>query len=190
MCGAIVYDVFIYTGDSPINTPGMGLGLLVKCLTCGYVRPAADDEEKARSGQHTPQISGDSGETKFGSEEAAPKRSSTEVGEVQEKNKPWDQPRDQRESTHQENQITESARDEPGGSGVGAESYDMGAPQQKATSHDSKRSMQSHGMGDQEQKVSHDTRRSSSREEKFQKLQQKKKKDIDYDRAGGGDNQD
>ena len=188
MCGAIVYDVFIYTGDSPINTPGMGLVLLVKRITCGYVKPAANDEEKAQSGQHTPQISGDSGETRFGSDEAAPKRSSTDIEEVQDKNQPWDQPKDQRESAHQQSQIAEPTQDEPRSSGVGVESYDIGAQQQKVTSRDPRRSAQSHGMGDQ---ISlHDTRRSSSREGKVQKLQQKKRKDVDYDRAGGGDNQD
>ncbi|OTB06227.1 hypothetical protein M426DRAFT_21028 [Hypoxylon sp. CI-4A] len=44
ICGAFAYDVFIYTGESPINTPGLGLSIL-RSKICGIREKKQVDEE-------------------------------------------------------------------------------------------------------------------------------------------------
>lgn len=45
-----MYDIFIYTGESPINTPGMGLGYLLSKIRGLHDKPQ-EDEEKGRTAQ-------------------------------------------------------------------------------------------------------------------------------------------
>ena len=153
--------------------------------------PPTKDEEQAHSGQHTPHISGD---TQYSEGGAESKRSSADIEEVHDKNTPWDQPKNKSENTRTQSQTAEVAQDEHRGAGAGEdmrgiESHGMEAQQQKTTLHDPRHSEQSHGMGDPQRIPSHDSsrRKSSSREAKSRKLQQKTNKNVEYDGAGGGD---
>lgn len=170
-----MYDVFIYTGDSPINTPGLGIGLLISWIFRIPDQPPAGDEEQGQpavQGGHSQQSSGG---TRYGEERAERERSSTEVEEVQDKNTPWDHTvKDRSEDTGKDTQETEEPRRQ------------SGEVEEKGSLEDSLRRDDDDGTesdGEPQSKV-------SSRDEKYEKLQEEKtSKNIEYDRPRNDDSQ-
>ena len=161
--------MFIYTGESPINKPYMGLGEIARIFRRHNRDRAQDEEQGQATAQGHSQES--SGETRYGEERAERNRSSTEVEEVQDKNTPWDQSVKDRSEDTGKDTVQETRERGPRGESQGDEEDDS------LKMH----SAQSHGFGEPQSRAS-SHKEGSLQDEKHEKLKEKTNKNVDYDR--------
>lgn len=98
--GAIMYDIFIYTGESPINKPGLGLLHLLSKVCGAHDDEPKEDEEKGKATESPPI----SDSTQVGEEEGDLQDNDDQPevkGGVEQKADPYDQPQNSQQGSRQ-----------------------------------------------------------------------------------------